>query len=161
MTLWQGNAEPRARQFALHREREIITQLGAGYDGFVFSTDRNSAIKVFRHAELYRRERDVYLRLFEHAIVEVCSCRVPRLVDFDDRLGCVEMEIVQPPFVLDFAGAYLDERPDYPDEVIEQWQAEKLDQYGDDWPLVQSIISKFAALKIYLADVKPGNITLR
>ena len=30
-----------------------------------------------------------------------------------DILWVIEMEIVSPPFVLDFAGAYLDHRPDY------------------------------------------------
>jgi hypothetical protein len=50
----------------------------------------------------------------------------------------VEMEIVQPPFVLDFAGAYLDRRPDFPEDVYAEWQAEKAEQFGDDWPLVQS-----------------------
>lgn len=134
--------------------------LGAGYDGSVYATDRNSAIKAFRYDELYQRERNVYLRLFERGVDEVCGCRVPRLVDFDDRHRVIEMEIVQPPFVLDFAGAALDQQPQYPTDVIERWQAEKLEQYGDDWPLVQSIIATFAGLGIFLADVKPGNITL-
>lgn len=44
------------------------------------------------------------------------------------------MEIVAPPFVLDFAGAYLDAPSDYPDEVMAAWSDEKQEQYGNDWP---------------------------
>jgi hypothetical protein len=71
------------------------------------------------------------------------------------------MEIVAPPFVLDFAGAYLDSPPDYPDGVMAAWTAEKQEQYGEDWPWVQEIMRELAGIGVYLADVNPGNITLR
>lgn len=161
MSLWQENAELRAHEFAADREMSLIRRLGAGYDGVIFETDRRSAIKSLRYAELFERERDVYLRLFERAITEVCGCRVPRLMDYSDRLQVIEIGIVKPPFVLDFAGAYLDRRPDFPDDVYAEWQAEKAEQFGDDWPLVQTIMATLAGIGIYLADVKPGNITLR
>lgn len=161
MSPWQENAERRARDYASDRERELVRRLGAGYDGVVFESNRLTAIKSLRYEELFRRERDVYLRLFDCGIREVCNCRVPQLVDYSDRLFVVEMEIVQPPFVLDFAGAYLDRRPDFPEDVYGEWQAEKAEQFGDDWPLVQSIMASMAGVGVYLADVKPGNITLR
>jgi len=70
------------------------------------------------------------------------------------------MGIVSPPFVLDFAGAYLDARPNYPDEVMLEWRAEKREQFGTHrWSVVQSIMASLARYGIYLADVKPGNIT--
>ena len=71
--------------------------------------------------------------------MEVAGFAVPQLSHHDDRLWVVEMGIVSPPFVLDFAGAYLDRRPDYPDDVMEEWQAEKLEQFGEErWQIVQS-----------------------
>jgi hypothetical protein len=161
MSPWQENAEQRALVFAVERERELKRRLGAGYDGVVFESDRLTAIKSLRYSELYQRERDIYLRLFDRGMSEACGCRIPRLVDYSDRLSVVEMEIVQPPFVLDFAGAYLDRRPDFPEDVYAEWQAEKAEQFGEDWPLVQSIMAVLAGIGIYLADVKPGNITLR
>lgn len=70
------------------------------------------------------------------------------------------MEIVSPPFLLDFAGAYLDQRPDCPDDVLEEWMEDKRQQFGDErWDVVQSIMAAFRGFGIYLADVKPGNIT--
>lgn len=71
------------------------------------------------------------------------------------------MEIVAPPFVLDFAGAYLDDRPNFPADVMWDWRREKSAQFGDDWPRVQSIMAELAGHGVHLADVKPGNITFR
>ncbi len=115
-------------------------------------------MKSFRYESLYVRERNVYLRLQSRNVTEVMGFEVPRLVGFDDDLWIVEMTIVSPPFVLDFAGAALDKRPQFPDDVLIEWQAEKAEQFGDRWPTVRLIMSSFAGLGIYLADVKPGNI---
>ena len=161
MSFWQENAERRAHEFATDRDWSLIRQLGAGYDGVVFEANHRSAVKSLRYQELYERERDVYLRLFDHQLTEVCGCRIPRLLDYSDRLFVVEIGIVQPPFVLDFAGAYLDRRPEFPNDVFADWQAEKAEQFGDDWPRVQSIMATLAGIGVFLADVKPGNITFR
>src|SRR5690348_12601933 len=152
MSLWQENAELRAHEFAAQSEIALVRQLGAGYDGVVFETDRRSAVKSLRYSELFKRERDVYLRLFDRQVTEVCGCRVPRLLDYSDRLQVIEIGIVQPPFVLDFAGAYLDRRPDFPEDVYVEWQAEKAEQFGDDWPLVQTIMASLAGIGVYLAE---------
>lgn len=104
---------------------QCFGELGFGFDGIVVSTDRLSAVKSFRHEPLYVRERDVYLRLRSRNVTEVMGFEVPRLVSFDDDLWIVEMTIVSPPFVLDFAGAALDKRPQFPEDVLIEWQAEK------------------------------------
>ena len=161
MTGPSGNTEQRMQQYAAARGRIVLASLGSGYDGQVFSTNTNTAIKVFRYENLYRRERDVYLRLLEHDVFEVCGCRIPQLVDIDDTLAIIEMEIVEPPFVLDFAGAYLDQLPDFPEDVMQDWLDAKEEQFEDDWPLVQSIMATLSSYGVHLADVKPGNITLR
>ncbi len=83
---------------------------------------------------------------------------VPQLIDIDESLWIIEMTIVSPPFVLDFAGAALDRRPQWPEDVLEEWRTEKAEQFGDRWPTVRLIMSSFAGLGIFLADVKPGNI---
>jgi hypothetical protein len=148
----------RATRFAQRYACTFEKELGFGFDGIVFSTTCQSAIKAFRYEQLYWRERDVYHRLFDEGILAVRGFNVPRLIRSDDELWIVEMTIVRPPFVLDFAGAYLDQRPDYPDEVMAEWRAEKAEQFGENWPEVRRIMAEFAALGIYLADVKPGNI---
>lgn len=155
-----GLAEVEARIAAYCRRRGSLPekQLGFGWDGLVLSTNCLSAIKGLRYQALYQRERDIYQRLQEEGVLKVREFNVPRLIGFDDELLCVEMSIVRPPFVLDFAGAYLDIPPEYPEEVLEVWRNEKQEQFGDNWPEVQRLMREFAQLRIFLADVKPGNI---
>ena len=148
----------RLQQYATKVGVAIEDELGFGFDGIVFSSACQSAIKAFRYERLYQRERDVYLRLQDHEVADIRGFKVPQLIQFDDELWCVEITIVSPPFVLDFAGAYLDFPPDYDAEVLAAWRSEKAEQFGDNWPEVQRIMREFASLGIYLADVKPGNI---
>lgn len=68
------------------------------------------------------------------------------------------MTIVKRPFVLDFAGAYLDARPEFPEDVWADWEAGKREQFEAHWPVVQAILDAFEELGIYLLDVSPGNI---
>ena len=41
---------------------------------------------------------------------------------------------------------------------MEEWMAEKAEQFGERWSKVQALMWGFSKLGIYLADVKPGNI---
>ncbi|MFV1969026.1 MAG: hypothetical protein ACC628_26700 [Pirellulaceae bacterium] len=63
------------------------------------------------------------------------------MLQYDDELWVIKMEVVTRPFVLDFAGAYLDKPPDYPEEVLADWRTEKQEQFGDRWPNVELILS--------------------
>src|SRR5258708_4428937 len=120
-------------------------ELGSGVHGIVFDTKNqlsgdHSAVKVYERDTFYVRERDVYYRLRDFGIRNVCGHHVPQLIAFDDRLLVVEMTIVKRPFVLDFAGAYLDKPPDFSDEVIADWHTDKLEQFGARWADVQTIL---------------------
>ena len=76
-----------------------------------------TALKIHRAAEPYFRERAVYERLRDAGVSEVLGFNVPQLIRFDDELRVIEMSIVARPFVLDFAGAWLDTPPDFPGET--------------------------------------------
>lgn len=137
-----------------------MAELGWGLDGVVVATSDRTAIKAFRHQELYLREQNVYRRLSERGLVRIAEFKIPRFVNSDDTLMVVEMTTVSPPFVLDFAGAYLDRRPEYMDspDVMEAWEQEKLEQFGEKWPTVVSVMAEFRRHGVFLTDVKPGNI---
>ena len=96
---WRGEIRERAELFAAENGRTLIGQLGYGYDGNVFATERQSAIMVLLLQRLY--QRDVYLRRRLRSIVDVARFAVPQLIHHDDRLWGVEMGIVSPPFRLD------------------------------------------------------------
>jgi hypothetical protein len=144
-----------AQRFALRLDR----RLGFGKDGTVWETDRQTALKVFRHADPFRRELAAYGRLQERGVLDVNGHHVPQLVRMDDQLLVIEMTIVQPPFVLDFASAYLDEHaPTFPDEVMEEWLARKTEEFGLHWPQAVSILAALRRHGIHMTDVHPGNI---
>jgi hypothetical protein len=143
--------------------RKLGQPLGFGVHGNVFTVEGQtdagpSAIKVHERERFYVRERDVYLRLAEEGVSSILNCRVPRMLRYDDGLWVIEMEIVTPPYLLDFAGAYLDEPPEFSDDVLAEWDAEKREQFGSQWPKVQAILRALEKHGVYLVDVNPGNV---
>ncbi len=155
----------RARDYAQRHGLALGDELGFGVHGIVLVTESQrengearSAIKVHQHEKDYCRERDVYLRLKKHGVEKIHSCHVPRLFRFDDDLWVIEMTIVKRPFVLDFAGAFLDKPPDFSEEVMADWRAEKKEQFGPRWPEVQAILRVLEGYSVFMVDVNPGNI---
>src|SRR5438094_902098 len=117
---------PNASLYASRFQIEIGETLGSGKDGIVLVAKRKTqpakfAIKVLRWKEAYEREKKVYGRLGAAVIDVVLGFNVPQLVVWDDDLLVLEMTIVERPFVLDFAGAYLDTRPEFPADVSADW----------------------------------------
>jgi hypothetical protein len=91
-------------------------------------------------------------------VEEILGFHVPKLIRFDDELLVIEMSIVARPFVLDFAGAYLDQTPEFSDEIWSEWEIQKREQFESRWPKVQAVLSALEALDIYMVDVSPSNI---
>lgn len=157
------------RRADLYAERYGLTlgeQLGFGVHGIVLVAKNQtgpgrSAIKIHEREAPYQRERDVYLRLREHEVCQIQGCHVPQLLRFDNQLWVIEMEVVARPFVLDFAGAYLDQPPDYPAEVLADWHEEKQEQFGERWTDVQAILAALKRYGIHMVDISPGNISFR
>lgn len=100
----------------------------------------------------------MYRVLANEGVDSILGFDVPRMLNADDELLIIEMTIASPPFILDFAGAYLYLPPEYPEEVMAQWEEEKSEQFGENWATVQAILRRLEGLDIYLADVTPNNI---
>jgi len=92
-----------AVDYAQQRGRLLMRFLGDGNDGAVWESDQQTAIKALERRDSYVCERDAYLRLQERSIVDLQGFTVPILVDFDDTKQIVEMTVVFPPCILDFA----------------------------------------------------------
>jgi hypothetical protein len=69
------------------------------------------------------------------------------------------MTIVRSPFLLDFADALLDEAPDFSEDVLRQWEEDKMEIFGERWPEVTRILAALQALGVYLLDINAGNIS--
>ena len=152
-----------AQTFASQHQLQLAERLGFGIHGIIFvaegkSTAGKAALKVHHSVEPYLREREVYERLRDAGVSEILGFNVPQLIRFDDGLRIIEMSIVARPFVLDFAGAWLDTPPDFPDETWAEWEAEKREQFGTHWPRVQAVLEALEALDIHMVDVSPSNI---
>ena len=154
---------PNLRLYADRHELELAEALGSGKDGIVLVARRKAqagkvAVKALRWPEAYERENKVYQRLRQAAVISVLGFNVPQLVGADAELRILEMTIVERPFVLDFAGAYLDVRPEFPEEVWADWEAEKREHFEARWPEVRRVVDAFEGLGVFLMDVIPGNI---
>jgi hypothetical protein len=152
--------------YASRHELELAERLGSGKDGIVLvakgkAKPANLAIKVLWLNEPYFREKQVYERLKSLGVEDVAGFNVPQLVGFEDDLRVIAMTIVKRPFVLDFAGAHLDQRPEFPEEVWADWEADKREKFEERWPAVQAALNAFEELGIYLLDVSPSNIAFR
>jgi hypothetical protein len=157
-----------AEEFAQRNALSLGETLGSGNDGIVFLVQNqpenataavNSAVKAHRRDAGYRRERDVYMRIRDVGITSIRGCDVRSLLRFDDELRVIEMTVVARPFVLDFAAAELDWPPEFPDETLADWRAEKEEQFGRHWPEVQAILRALEYYGIFMVDVNPGNVS--
>ena len=156
-----------ARVYARGRQIQLAEPLGFGIHGIVFSAENKSnlrksfgksVLKIHRYEEPYRRELSVYRRLLAEGVGEVVGFNIPDFLGADDGLRVIEMSLVARPFVLDFAGAYLDKAPDFSEEIWADWQAQKQEQFGRRWPEVETVLFALKRLGIHMVDVSPSNI---
>jgi hypothetical protein len=149
--------------YAARMGLQVAERLGSGVHGIILvAVDKRNggkaAIKVHREREAFLRECAVYERLADARVASVEGFHVPQIIEADDNLQIIRMTIVRRPFLLDFAGAYLDSPPEFSDEVIAEWHAEKEEQFGNRWPTVQSVLYELRQLGIHMVDVSPSNI---
>lgn len=137
--------------------------LGDGTDGAVWSTDRSTAVKVFDREQGYLNERDTYFRLAEFGVTEqIDGFWIPQILDQDDERLIVEMDFMQnPPYIIDFAKVRLNSSPDFSEETQADSEARGLEEFGDDWPKVKSLMYALESYLIYYLDPRPHNIVCR
>lgn len=158
----EGIAERRLRDYAMRRDLRIGRKLGSGIHGVVYEAESNAipafaAVKSHRSQTAFARERDAYLRLRDCDVFRIGRLSVPALLGWDDELCTLEMTLVAAPYCLDFAETWLDEPPDFPEQV---WQDEatKIEElFGEKASEVQEVLAAFRALGLYVFDVSPRN----
>lgn len=157
----------RIREYCLRKRIDTVDRLGSGNDGIVYSTSRHSAIKAFWREDTFERELLCYLRLNETSTQQLGTrvdgerhlFMIPGLIGFDNEFQVIEIDLVSPPFFLDFGKAYLDYRPTYHAESLEYWEEQYKDLWGDErWLIVKRLMASLAAIGIYYVDPTPRNI---
>lgn len=133
--------------------------LGSGLDGVVYSTSRSTAIKVYSNPSKFERELAIYRRLRSHDVSQIQGFNVPQLINFNVELKVIEMSVVRPPYVLDFAKSSLDDQPDYPADVWGEWRRRIRREFEDRWPVAISIYEELRwKYGIYHEDISPRNV---
>ena len=147
------------RRYAAQRGLLVEGLLGAGKDGTVYDTNLDTAIKIHSVAENYRRERDVYFRLLDREISSICGLKLPLLLNYDDDLLIIEMTTVTPPYLLDFASAWLDNPPDFSREVINEWHDRLRESFGVRFPDIINVLQALAEKAgVFMLDIHPHNV---
>jgi hypothetical protein len=150
--------DPAAISYCFQRGLHLLRHLGQGKDGIVYETLEQSAVKVHARTDSYFQERNVYLRLRKCQVNKVNGFAVPTLFSFDDSLLILEMSIVRPPYILDFASAHLDVPPDFPQDVIDQWHDDIRERFGEKFADVMAILDALSRAGVFLLDIHPHNI---
>src|SRR5262245_61102169 len=110
-----------AFEYASNRGIVIDTVLGYGTDGGVWASSRNTAIKGFERLGYYEIEFTCYQRLHRRNVTQIQGLAVPQVFDFDDNHQIIEIGLVTPPYILDFAKASLDRPIDFSKEQLDDW----------------------------------------
>jgi hypothetical protein len=145
--------------YAQSTNNTLENRLGYGFDGEVWQTSQGFAVKFFDRYPGYCMERDVYERLTEHSVSKIAGHTVPQFIGFNNDLWLVEMSIVKPPFLLDFAKCTIDFEPDFSPEVMEEAREKWREIFGPRWPDVQNMMNILEhKYGIYMLDPNPRNI---
>ena len=138
--------EDLVRNYASRYGVEFRETLGTGIHGTVYVVESKAepgrrALKLHRDVGAYKREKAVYERLRERRMDAILGFDIPVPLRFDDDFMAIEMSIVMPPFVLDFAGASLDVSPEFSEEIWADWEISKREQFGSNWETVLAILA--------------------
>ncbi len=132
--------------------------LGAGVSGFVFAApDYQTAVKVHTTAESYKTEVRAYKVLNQFQVNSVLGLTVPRLRSRSDWRHLIRMDLVSPPFLLDFAGVRFTD-PQFTDDVMNDVHAGIRAKFGRNADLAYAVQYELRKLGMYYLDLRPSNV---
>lgn len=154
-----SDRELRARLYTGEQSRTILKPLGSGTDGSVWQTTVATAVKACEDFARYSTERDCYRLLLDKGVTEILGYAIPRLIGYSNEHMVIEIDLVKPPYILDFGKASLHGWPShYTAEQIADFFAERELLFDDQWPTVRSILARLRMYGVYHLDPRPYNI---
>jgi len=149
-----------AFEYATYHQLVIERTLGHGTDGSVWASDRNTAVKAIERQRNYYVELECYQRFRNANVTQILGFAVPRLIDSDDDRQIIEIGLVTPPYVLDFAKSSLDRPIDFSKEQLDDWDKQGRELFENRWTDVIALLWALKQYGIYYYDAKPQNIML-
>jgi len=127
----------RAATYAASINAVLGDMLGSGKDGKVWLAigpgQTRSVIKALERETGFQRELECYERLEEFEVRQIQGLIIPRLLGSDAELLVIEIGLVMPPRLIDFAKAYLDFEPEFTPEVWADWEEDRSERFGARW----------------------------
>lgn len=154
----------RVARYASTHGLQIVEALPSGIYSIVRIAEDDldggaTVLKAHRYREAYQRELWVYNHFKTKGITKIRGHNVPLMIRNSDEFLAIEMTTVRRPFLLDFAGAYLDgKQPDFTPEAWAQWEEDKKEMFGENWAATKKILQSLRAHGVHMIDVNPGNI---
>ncbi len=143
--------------FAISQKPQL---LGWGIGGHVFlSPDFSTAVKIHRAEEGYQRELYVYRELARLRINRLHGLNVPKLRATRPHVKLIQMDFVNSPYLLDFAGVRLSP-PDFSDETMASWHAGIEEAYGPNSSIAYGVYHFLSQHGMYYMDFRPSNMKL-
>ena len=87
----------RLQAYSQRKRIGLLSRLGWGMDGFVYSTTQRSAVKARRQIGTFDKGLRVFQKLAEHPEHAFAGFNVPKLLDFHPELLVIEVELVIAP----------------------------------------------------------------
>lgn len=128
--------------------------------GVVFlAPDLRTAIKIHHQPHTFETEVEAYKRLNRAGITSVRGLTVPRPQAYVPTWKLIRMDVVQPPFLLDFAGV-LFQPPDFDSDAMADWHARLQFLFGRNLPIIYDVYHMLSRHGIWYMDFRPSNIKL-
>lgn len=140
---------------------DTLVSLGWGVSGFVFlSPDAMTAVKVHHFEAGHAAEVKAYQWLRQQRITQILGVTVPKLRAVDSDRMLIQMDVVCPPFLLDFAGVKFTD-PGFPPDTIAENSRMIEERFGPNAPLAFAIQAELRKLGMFYLDMRPDNLNLQ
>ena len=123
--------------------------LGWGVSGFVFlSPDLQTAIKVHHYPEVR-----------QHRITSLHGLVIPKLRNYDSARRLIQIDVVSPPYLLDFAGVrYTD--PEFSEDTMRDIHATIEERFGNNAHIAYAVYHSLKKIGIYYLDLRQSNLNI-
>lgn len=152
------SSEAKAIALAYLGKDVAIKVLGFGVDGYALLVpEMQRVLKIFEDPEKYAREVAAYSALSTAHLRSVLGLTIPEYFGFDDDRLVLEIGLVEPPFLLDFASVRLEE-PDFEEGIYAGWLKRLEFRFGSNTWFVLNVYHELAKHGIYYLDFHRGNL---
>jgi len=137
-------------------------RIGWGISGYVYvSPELPTVVKIHHHQEFFARELEVYQRLSTLRLTSIIGLNVPRLIDHRPSLRLIEIELVDAPYLLDFAGVeYTPPEIAWEPDRVAQWHEEIGYRFGPNAHIAYAAHHALTRYGMYYMDLRPSNVNL-